>query len=75
MAKSWDSTKLKIVLLTDIETSEGSGKFKSKSKSYSNVAENSTADDLYEVAKGISLLQKYRLVEVQQIDTHILDEN
>ena len=32
MAKEWGNTKIKLVLLTDIETSEGSGNFKTKSK-------------------------------------------
>lgn len=74
MAKKWDNTKMKIVLLTDQETSEGSGKFKNKSKTYSNVAQDAREASVYEVGLAIASLQKYQLVNLQQVDTYLITE-
>ena len=74
MAKEWGNTKIKLVYLTDIETSEGSGNFKTKSKSYSNVEQGASADDLYEVGAAMASLQTYNLVKIEQVDTYTLSE-
>ena len=74
MAKEWGNTKLKLVYLTDIETSEGSGKFKTKSKTYSNVEQGASDSDLYEVGASMASLQTYELTKMEQIDTYELSE-
>ena len=74
MAKTWGNTKLKLVYLTDVETAEGSGKFKTKSKTYANVEKNASAEDLYEVGASIASLQTYELTKMEQIDTYELSE-
>ena len=74
MAKEWGNTKIKLVYLTDIETSEGSGNFKTKSKTYSNVEQGASAEDLYEVGAGMASLQTYELVTIEQVDTYTISE-
>ena len=68
MAKAWKKTNLKLVYTYQNE------EFKdcTKSKTYSHVDQNASADDLYEVGAGIASLQQYDLVEMQHIEISTL---
>ena len=70
MAKAWKKTNLKLVYTYQNE------EFKdcTKSKTYSYVDQNASADDLYEVGASIASLQEYQLAEIQHIEINTLSE-
>ena len=70
MAKAWKKTNLKLVYTYQNE------EFKdcTKSKTYSHVDQNASADDLYEVGASIASLQEYQLSEMQHIEISTLSE-
>ena len=68
MAKAWKKTKLKLVYTYQNEDFKDC----TKSKTYSHVDQNASAEDLYEVGAGIASLQQYDLVEMQHIEISTL---
>ena len=68
MAKAWKKTNLKLVYTYQNEDFKDC----TKSKTYSHVDQNASADDLYEVGAGIASLQQYDLVEMQHIEISTL---
>ena len=70
MAKAWKRTNLKLVYTYQNEDFKDC----TKSKTYSHVDQNASAEDLYEVGAGIASLQQYNLVEIQHIETSTLSE-
>ena len=68
MAKAWKKTNLKLVYTYQNEELKDC----TKSKTYSHVDQNASADDLYEVGAGIASLQQYDLVEMQHIEISTL---
>ena len=68
MAKTWKRTNLKLVYTYQNEDFKDC----TKSKTYSHVDQNASADDLYEVGAGIASLQQYDLVEMQHIEISTL---
>ena len=68
MAKTWKKTNLKLVYTYQNEDFKDC----TKSKTYSHVDQNASADDLYEVGAGIASLQQYDLVEMQHIEISTL---
>ena len=70
MAKNWKKTNLKIVYTYQNEDFKDC----TKSKTYSHVDQNASADDLYEVGASIASLQEYQLAEIQHIEINTLSE-
>ena len=70
MAKAWKKTNLKLVYTYQNE------EFKdcTKSKTYSYVDQNASAEKLYEVGETLASLQKYQLAEMQEIVVNVLSE-
>ena len=68
MAKAWKKTNLKLVYTYQNEDFKDC----TKSKTYSHVDQNASADDLYEVGAGIASLQEYQLSEMQHIEISTL---
>ena len=68
MAKAWKKTNLKLVYTYQNEDFKDC----TKSKTYSHVDQNASAEDLYEVGAGIASLQQYDLVEMQHIEISTL---
>ena len=62
--KNPSGLKLKFDCGKDLET----GKTIVKSKTYSNLDPDASADDVYEVGASIASLQEYDLLEVAKID-------
>ena len=62
--------KLKFDCGKDLET----GKTIVKSKTYSNLDPDASADDVYEVGASIASLQKHTLLEVIKIDNTTITE-
>ena len=50
------------------------GKTKTKNKTYSNIKNGASNDDIYEVGNAIASLQKYDLLEIARIDNSTLSE-
>ena len=70
MAKAWKKTNLKLVYTYQNEDFKDC----TKSKTYSHVDQNASADDLYEVGASIASLQEYQLAEMQHIEISTLSE-
>ena len=70
MAKAWKKTNLKLVYTYQNEDFKDC----TKSKTYSHVDQNASADDLYEVGAAIASLQEYQLSEMQHIEISTLSE-
>ena len=70
MAKAWKKTNLKLVYTYQNEDFKDC----TKSKTYSHVDQNASADDLYEVGASIASLQEYQLAEIQHIEINTLSE-
>ena len=70
MAKAWKKTNLKLVYTYQNEELKDC----TKSKTYSHVDQNASADDLYEVGETLASLQKYQLAEMQEIVVNVLSE-
>ena len=70
MAKTWKRTNLKLVYTYQNEDFKDC----TKSKTYSHVDQNASADDLYEVGASIASLQEYQLAEIQHIEINTLSE-
>ena len=70
MAKTWKRTNLKLVYTYQNEDFKDC----TKSKTYSYVDQNASADDLYEVGASIASLQEYQLAEIQHIEINTLSE-
>ena len=70
MAKAWKKTNLKLVYTYQNE------EFKdcTKSKTYSYVDQNASAENLYEVGETLASLQQYQLAEMQEIVVNVLSE-
>ena len=68
MAKAWKKTNLKLVYTYQNEELKDC----TKSKTYSHVDQNASAEDLHEVGAGIASLQQYDLVEMQHIEISTL---
>ena len=68
MAKTWKRTNLKLVYTYQNEDFKDC----TKSKTYSHVDQNASAEDLYEVGAGIASLQQYDLAEMQHIEISTL---
>ena len=64
MAKAWKKTNLKLVYTYQNEDFKDC----TKSKTYSYVDQNASADDLFEVGASIASLQQYQLAEIQLIE-------
>ena len=64
----FEKASLKLVLGTGDYNDNGTEKM--KSKTFSNVRENASADNLNAVAEALASLQKYDLVETYQIITN-----
>ena len=70
MAKAWKKTNLKLVYTYQNEDFKDC----TKSKTYSYVDQNASADDLFEVGASIASLQQYQLAEIQLIEINTLSE-
>ena len=70
MAKTWKRTNLKLVYTYQNEDFKDC----TKSKTYSYVDQNASADDLFEVGASIASLQEYQLAEIQLIEINTLSE-
>ena len=70
MAKAWKKTNLKLVYTYQNEDFKDC----TKSKTYSYVDQNASAEDLYEVGETLASLQQYRLAEMQEIVVNVLSE-
>ena len=70
MAKTWKRTNLKLVYTYQNEDFKDC----TKSKTYSYVDQNASADDLFEVGASIASLQEYQLAEIQHIEINTLSE-
>ena len=64
----FEKASLKLVLMTDERLDNGN--YKMKSKTFSNVRENASVDNLNAVAEALASLQKYTLHETYQVITN-----
>ena len=70
MARTWQKTNLKLVYTYRNDE----GDMVKKSKTYSDIYEKASEEDLYEVGECIASMQKHRLVDVLEIVTNKLTE-
>ena len=71
IAKNPSGLKLKFDCGQNPET----GKTIVRSRTFSNLDPNASAEDIYEVAETIASLQKHTLIEVAKIDNSTIVEN